>query len=513
MLLAAAVVVLNGRPRRAAAAGHLRRRWWSALDLVLRHTVFGRWMYAVGGNAEAARRAGINVTADPDPRVRRRRRRWPPSAASSPPAGSPRSTRAPAAATSCYGDRRGGHRRHVACSAAAAAPYAALLGILVIQSITNGMLLLNVDSSVRFMVTAARARASPWPSTRSPAGAAGQSTVSAGPRHRLRRHQGRARRPPTSEAPAPHADSRPALEDAERRGAPSRCVRAILDAARTCSAAPVAVGVSHVRGRARRPDPARAQRARLGGPGAARDAAGRSSATRPSSSTTTSTPPPPPSCAGVRCAASTSASTSTWAPASAAALVVGGRVVPGAHGAAGEIGYLLDTTPSPASPTVTRRWRRSCPAWRWPAGRGAAGPARRRRRTVRPRGRNPASPLLDEAVETLAATVANLCVALDPERVVIGGGMMGAAGRILPRIAAALRRAVPFPPALAKAAGSSTTPRCSARSPSPTTRRRPTPSRRADRIGDRLGGKQSGRRPPRVDLRSRFRRPRGGRLP
>jgi D-xylose transport system permease protein len=31
--------------------------------------------------------------------------------------------------------------------------YSALLGILVIQSITNGMLLLNVDSSVRFIVT------------------------------------------------------------------------------------------------------------------------------------------------------------------------------------------------------------------------------------------------------------------------------------------------------------------------------------------------------------------------
>ena len=41
-----------------------------ALDLVLRHTVGGRWMYAVGGNAEAARRAGINVTRDPDHRVR-----------------------------------------------------------------------------------------------------------------------------------------------------------------------------------------------------------------------------------------------------------------------------------------------------------------------------------------------------------------------------------------------------------------------------------------------------------
>jgi D-xylose transport system permease protein len=33
--------------------------------------------------------------------------------------------------------------------------YAALLGILVIQAITNGMLLLNVNSSVRYMVTAA----------------------------------------------------------------------------------------------------------------------------------------------------------------------------------------------------------------------------------------------------------------------------------------------------------------------------------------------------------------------
>ena len=33
--------------------------------------------------------------------------------------------------------------------------YAALLGILVIQSITNGMLLLNVNSAIRFMVTAA----------------------------------------------------------------------------------------------------------------------------------------------------------------------------------------------------------------------------------------------------------------------------------------------------------------------------------------------------------------------
>ena len=36
---------------------------------VAERTTFGRHVYAVGGNAEAARRAGINVRADPDPRL------------------------------------------------------------------------------------------------------------------------------------------------------------------------------------------------------------------------------------------------------------------------------------------------------------------------------------------------------------------------------------------------------------------------------------------------------------
>ncbi|SDI20220.1 sugar ABC transporter permease [Nonomuraea jiangxiensis] len=125
-----------------------------ALDLVLRHTVFGRWMYAVGGNAEAARRAGINTT-----RIRvlafvlasvlagfggiLAASRL--SAVNQASGGSDILLMAVAAAviggTSLFGGR--------------GRPYAALLGILVIQSITNGMLLLNVDSSVRFMVTAA----------------------------------------------------------------------------------------------------------------------------------------------------------------------------------------------------------------------------------------------------------------------------------------------------------------------------------------------------------------------
>ncbi|RSM46492.1 ABC transporter permease [Actinoplanes sp. ATCC 53533] len=124
------------------------------LDLVLRHTVFGRHMYAVGGNAEAARRAGISVN-----RIRLI-------------AFAAASTLAAcggilAASRLAAVNQSSGSSDTLLMAIAAAViggaslfggrgrPYAALLGILVIQSITNGMLLLNVDSSVRYMVTAA----------------------------------------------------------------------------------------------------------------------------------------------------------------------------------------------------------------------------------------------------------------------------------------------------------------------------------------------------------------------
>ena len=153
VLLAVAVAVLNsdrGVPLTLVIFGGLV----IVVDLVLRRTVFGRRMFAVGGNAEAARRAGINVT---------RCGCWPFVAASAlagvggilaasrlaavnqSSGGSDILLMAIAAAviggTSLFGGRGRAH--------------AALLGILVIQSITNGMLLLNVNSSVRFMVTAA----------------------------------------------------------------------------------------------------------------------------------------------------------------------------------------------------------------------------------------------------------------------------------------------------------------------------------------------------------------------
>ncbi|MBB5774273.1 ROK family protein [Nonomuraea jabiensis] len=154
----------------------------------------------------------------------------------------------------------------------------------------------------------------------------------------------------------------------------------------------------------------------------------------------------------------------------AAALVVDGRVVPGAHGAAGEIGYLqvMPGEPAFADGRVPLEERVSGGAL---AARGAAllgrpvtaaellggGRAREpvdetpsgdpaRELVDETPGGDPAQELVDETLRTLAMSVANLCVVLDPERLVVGGGMMGAAELILPRLTAEVGRAVPFPP-------------------------------------------------------------------
>lgn len=129
----------------------------------------------------------------------------------------------------------------------------------------------------------------------------------------------------------------------------------------------------------------------------------------------------------------------------AAALVVGGQVVPGAHGAAGEIGYLLVEPAEPgfADGHAPLEERVSGVAL---AARGSAALGRSVTTAELFERPGAAEKLLDEALGTLAMTVANLCVVLDPERVVVGGGMMGAAGRILPGLSAAIARTVPFPP-------------------------------------------------------------------
>jgi D-xylose transport system permease protein len=152
VLLAAAVLVLEddrGVPLTLVMFGTLV----VLLDLVLRHTVGGRWIYAVGGNAEAARRAGINVervrvagfmSASTLAAIGGILAASRLAAVNQSSGGSDTLLIAVAAAVIGGASLYGGKGR----------TYAALLGILVLQAVTNGMLLLNVDSSVRFMVTA-----------------------------------------------------------------------------------------------------------------------------------------------------------------------------------------------------------------------------------------------------------------------------------------------------------------------------------------------------------------------
>lgn len=127
-----------------------------------------------------------------------------------------------------------------------------------------------------------------------------------------------------------------------------------------------------------------------------------------------------------------------------AALIVEGRVIPGMHGAAGEIGYLLR---EPGEPGYAHG---HAPLEEYTSGSGlAARGATLLRRSVTAvdlaadRHEPAIATLLDDAAATIGMTVANLATFLDPERVVVGGGMAAA---FLPAIESAVTRAVPFPP-------------------------------------------------------------------
>lgn len=147
-----AVVLFLGRDRGVPLTFTLFVAMVAGLDLVLRRTVFGRRVYAVGGNAEATRRAGVNVAririigfmiASSLAAIGSILAASRLAAVNQASGGSGTLLNAIAAAviggTSLFGGR--------------GRTYAALLGTLVIASITNGMLLLNLDSSIRFMVT------------------------------------------------------------------------------------------------------------------------------------------------------------------------------------------------------------------------------------------------------------------------------------------------------------------------------------------------------------------------
>jgi glucokinase len=60
--------------------------------------------------------------------------------------------------------------------------------------------------------------------------------------------------------------------------------------------------------------------------------------------------------------------------------------------------------------------------------------------------------LLDEFLDELAFHLINLTIAVDPQRIAVGGGMVRSWDVIGPRLRAALDAAVPYPPELIPAA-------------------------------------------------------------
>jgi D-xylose transport system permease protein len=153
ILLAATVFVLNS-DRGTPLALVIFVGFVVLFDLLLRRTRYGRSIFAVGGNVEAARRAGINVSLV---RVS---------------VFALCSTMAAiggilAASRLLAANQSSGSGETLLYAIAAAviggtslfggrgSTYAALLGILVIGSIANGMDLLGLESSIKFMITGA----------------------------------------------------------------------------------------------------------------------------------------------------------------------------------------------------------------------------------------------------------------------------------------------------------------------------------------------------------------------
>jgi len=136
----------------------------------------------------------------------------------------------------------------------------------------------------------------------------------------------------------------------------------------------------------------------------------------------------------------------------AAGVVFDGEVLNGANGAAGEIGYNLRGPGTDAGVARGRAPLEEAVAGRAISERGGrvlgeSLTAEQIFSSDDPR----AQALIDEALAELAVHVANLAILVDPERIAVGGGLMGSGARVLEALGARLRSAVPFPPDLVPA--------------------------------------------------------------
>jgi len=133
----------------------------------------------------------------------------------------------------------------------------------------------------------------------------------------------------------------------------------------------------------------------------------------------------------------------------AAGLVVDGTVLQGANGAAGEIAYNLRTPHEEIGAALGH-----APLEEYAGGRAIGERASVRfgrpltARDVFERAADDveARGLVEETLGEALFQVTNLVIALDPERLAVGGGLMASEALILPRLRAHVRRFAPFPP-------------------------------------------------------------------
>jgi predicted NBD/HSP70 family sugar kinase len=140
----------------------------------------------------------------------------------------------------------------------------------------------------------------------------------------------------------------------------------------------------------------------------------------------------------------------------AVAIVAGGEVLAGAHGASGEIGYNLTELAQVGRPVGHRRMLEDTVSG---MGLAAAGTTLLGRPVTAEDvfaadGASSLTELVDDFLAQLSLHLVNLVIAIDPQRVAVGGGMARSWPRLYPALEQALKSGVPFPPELVRAAHS-----------------------------------------------------------
>jgi glucokinase len=134
----------------------------------------------------------------------------------------------------------------------------------------------------------------------------------------------------------------------------------------------------------------------------------------------------------------------------ATAVVCGGKVISGSHGAAGEIGYNLRSRSDAGRAGEQRVMLEDMVSGLALARRAAAAGLDLTAAEVFAAARTDQAldDMITDFVAELAFHVVNAAILINPARIAVGGGMVGSWDRIEPGLTEALRRVVPFPPEL-----------------------------------------------------------------